>query len=213
MPANVEIDFLKGHHSIDLLSTDKLSKAYDEVLKKDYKEYEADNLNVHPLTYGTNTGNLDVRESIARWLEVCYSTINIDPDTINLTGGASYGCTNILNSVTDTKLIARRAYLVTPTYFLINAVFLDAGFQDKITSIKETPNGEDYEIDLKALQKSLEFYDQGEEDATADKEINICFDPCTRTDRKFYRYVIYMVPTYSNPGGISYSIKTRTRLI
>lgn len=108
--------------------------------------------------------------------------------------------------------VTQRAFIVTPTYFLINSVFIDFGFEGKMTAIEEVEDGDgEYEIDLRALERELEKYSHGLEDP-GEKEINVIDDPI-RGKRKLYRFVIYLVPTYSNPGGLTYSINTRMKLI
>lgn len=131
---------------------------------------------------------------------------------INLTGGSSYGAQNILLATTSTE-ITKQAFIVLPTYFLINYAFIDAGFEGKMTAIKETP-GEQYEIDLDYLKEQLEYHDQKNGlEPVGDTEINILIDPTGRGKRKQYRYVMYLVPTFSNPGGLTYSESMRAKLV
>ncbi|CAI5760815.1 unnamed protein product [Candida verbasci] len=116
------------------------------------------------------------------------------PDEINLTSGASYGIANILSSVTSS--ITKQVFVVTPTYFLINNVFQD--FNLKTTAIDETKDG----IDLVLLEDNLKKY-----------KIDESIVPDSRRERKLYNFILYMVPTFSNPGGITYSIETRKKLV
>ncbi|KAK6464920.1 valine--pyruvate aminotransferase [Scheffersomyces coipomensis] len=205
------INFFRGHPTRSLLPAEKIAKAYNHVLlDSDYLAYETDPLNQHPLQYGTDPGNFEVRKTIAEWTDKRFGRSNTNPDNLNLTAGASYGVANILTSVTDSSSITKQAFIVTPTYYLITSSFLDNGFEGKLTAIDETP-GDEYEIDLKTLEEKLIFYSKGLE-TTEHKEINVIKDP-VRGDRKLYRFVIYIVPTFSNPGGLSYSEKTRTKLI
>jgi DNA-binding transcriptional MocR family regulator len=218
------INFFKGHPTYTLLPTEEIALAYQKILlETDYLAFETDPLNQNPLTYGTDPGNYDVRKTISEWNNRNFGTSSSYADNINLTGGASYGIANILTAATDPS-ITKRAFVVTPTYFLINSSFIDAGLVDKMTAINEVHDGE-YDIDLHYLENQMKHY-SGEkeksigeevgtkirENAEDDKEINIISDPI-RPDRKIYQFVMYIVPTFSNPGGISYSIKTRTKLI
>lgn len=180
-------------------------------------EYENDPLNQHPLSYGTDPGNYDTRKAIAQWQDKKFGldkTSPTDPNTINLTAGASYGVANILASVTKAGSITKQAFIVSPTYYLINSSFLDVGFQGKLTAIDETPGKESkYDIDLEYLEQQLKKHSEGSEQAsTVDNEINIVNDN-SRGDRKYYRFVIYLVPTFSNPGGQIYSVETRLKLL
>mmetsp|Transcript_6226 Transcript_6226/g.7696 ORF Transcript_6226/g.7696 Transcript_6226/m.7696 type:complete len:441 (+) Transcript_6226:398-1720(+) len=206
------INFFKGHPTNSLLPAKEIADSYKKVLLEyDYSKYDNDPLNRHALTYGADAGNLDTRKVISKWNNKYFGRNDMDPDCINLTGGASYGFANILASVTDTKSITQRGFIVSPTYYLITPSFIDAGFENKLTAVVETP-GEEYEIDLKYLEEQLEFYDK-DLPPVGNKEINIISDASGRPDRKLYRYVIYIVPTYSNPGGLVYSTKTRKKLI
>ncbi|KAK6454144.1 valine--pyruvate aminotransferase [Scheffersomyces xylosifermentans] len=205
------INFFKGHPTRNLLPVQQIADAYNKVLLgSDYLAYDADPLNQHPLTYGTDPGNYDVRTTISDWVNSKFQAPVSSPANINLTGGASYGIANILTSTTDAATITKQAFIVSPTYFLINSAFLDAGFDGKLTAISETPDSE-YEIDLDHLEKKLKYHSLGLQSGEG-KEINVIKDP-VRGQRKLYRFVMYLVPTYSNPGGLTYSIKTRVKLI
>lgn len=198
------INFFKGHPLTRLLPLKQLAAAYAEVLAADYGDYEGSSDNRNPLTYGTDEGNLDVRQTLARWVGKHYLR-TVDPDTINLTAGASYGFANVLAACTHPS-ITRHAFVVLPTYFLINGALLDAGFEGRVSAIKETPELE-YDIDLVALEKALIKLQ-----LKAPKEPTVVQDP-TRGPWKYYRFVMYLVPTFSNPGGLTYSQKTRQKLL
>lgn len=203
------INFFKGHPTRELLPAKVIAESYKRVLlDSNYLFYDTDPLNQHPLQYGTDPGNLEIRKTVAQWVDRKFGIQGSDPDCINLTAGASYGVGNILASVTSPE-ITQRAFIVTPTYFLINSSFLDVGFEGKMTAIEETPNGE-YTIDVEHLEKALIKYSQGLEPVHDD--INIKIDP-VRGKRKFYRFVMYLVPTFSNPGGLTYSLQTRYKLL
>lgn len=207
------INFLKGHPTHSLLPAAQIAKAYEKVLlKNDYKPYETDPLNQHPLSYGTDPGNHDVRKSIAGWNDrIFHNSAATDPDCLNLTGGASYGFINILNSFTNSASYTKRAFIVTPCYYLINGAFIDTGFEGKITAIGETHDSGEYDVDIAHLEEELIKYSAGLDEVTP--ETNVFPDACGRGVDKFYRFVIYIVPTFSNPGGLTYSIKTRQKLI
>ncbi|KAI5962985.1 YEY2 [Candida pseudojiufengensis] len=200
------INFFKGHPSTQLLPSKLIADTYSKVLinNSDYLDYDNDPNNQHPLAYGTDSGNLDIRNTISNWVNSKYRSNYLTPDLINLTAGASYGVANILTSTTLPS-ITKKAFIVTPTYFLINSSFFDVGLGDDLIAINETA-GEEYDIDIQKLEEDLQKY--GEEDQASK---NIIKDP--RGERKIYQFVLYMVPTFSNPGGITYSRKTREKLI
>ncbi|KAI5956763.1 YEY2 [Candida jiufengensis] len=201
------INFFKGHPSTNLLPSKTIADTYSKVLvnNSDYLEYDNDPNNQHPLAYGTDPGNLEIRQTISDWVNSKYQSNYLNAELINLTAGASYGVANVLASTTLPS-ITKKAFIVTPTYFLINSSFVDVGLGDDLIAINETA-GEEYDIDLVKLKKELKKF--GKEDQT---EVNIIKnDP--RGERKVYQFVLYLVPTFSNPGGITYSVKTRKKLI
>ncbi|MCH0629915.1 PLP-dependent aminotransferase family protein [Kocuria palustris] len=197
------INFFKGHPLSRLLPAKAISLAYSSVLLTSYDDYEGNPDNRNPLTYGTDEGNLDVRKTIGEWVGKYYDR-RIDPDTICLTGGASYGFANILNACTHVDY-TKHAFVVSPTYYLINGALLDAGFEGRILAVKETPQLE-YDIDLVALEKQLIKHSLSANTGT------VIEDP-SRGKWKYYSFVMYMVPTFSNPGGLTYSVKTRKKLL
>ncbi|ODQ63259.1 PLP-dependent transferase [Nadsonia fulvescens var. elongata DSM 6958] len=115
-------------------------------------------------------------------------------------------CTSAENGYT------RRAFIISPTYYLINYIFNDAGFTNKLTAIKGDSHLETG-IDLVTLEEQLKFYDSQEED----EETKAKFAEFEKTNqarqRKVYKYAMYLVPTYSNPRGDTYSLETRTKLV
>jgi DNA-binding transcriptional MocR family regulator len=204
------INFFKGHPTKRLFPAKQIGESYTKVLSRSYDEYDNDGDNQHPLAYGTDPGNLEVRKSIGKWNGDFYGR-KVDPDAINLTAGASYGIANILSACTSHD-ITKQAFIVTPTYFLINGAFIDAGFEGKLTAIDECGNNptctSKYDIDLEYLESKLIHFSKG----IPPNYSSIVEDP-ERGKWKLYRFVIYIVPTFSNPGGMVYSIETRTKLI
>lgn len=213
MAAPKTIDFFKGHATLGLLPSDQIAAAYDKILKEEpYPHYQRDAQNTHPLHYGTDPGNLRIRENVVKWANGKFGRTQNDPNKINLTGGASYGAANILTSCTSFS-VTIQAFAVSPTYFLINYAFMDAGFEGKMTAIKETP-GEKYDIDIDRLETRLKELDaENGLQEVKETEVNIFEDPTGRGPRKMYRYVMYLVPTFSNPGAITYSVQTRKKLL
>lgn len=208
------INFFKGHPTLSLLPTKELAAAYNLVILDGGLHWEHDPHNRCPLEYGTDPGNLTVRQSLIGWSNGRYGRPGGDPDSVNLTAGSSYGAASILTACTSPQ-VTQRAFLVSPTYFLINYAFVDAGFAGKMEAVLETPGGE-YEIDVESLDARLTELDAAlglPPVNTSDPEINVISDPSGRGPRKLYRYVMYLVPTFLNPGGLHYSLKTRRRLI
>lgn len=205
------INFFKGHPTIDLLPNSELAASFNKILHKDYSESENDAVNRPPLQYGSDPGNYQIRKCISEWSCRKFNRPAAHPDTFNLTNGSSYGAMHILATCTDQE-ITKHAFLVSPTYFLINYVFHDFGFEGKMSSILETPN-QNYDIDLVLLELKLaELNEKYGFSEITDKECNL-IESSDRGLRKIYRYVMYLVPTFSNPGGLTYSRKTRIKLL
>ena len=96
------INFFKGHPTRELLPAKVIAESYKRVLlDSNYLSYDTDPLNQHPLQYGTDPGNLEIRKTVAQWVDRKFGIQGSDPDCINLTAGASYGVGNILASVTS----------------------------------------------------------------------------------------------------------------
>ena len=207
------INFFKGHPTLNLLPNKELAHAYETVLLgNNLALLESDPSDKFPLEYGTDPGNLSTRKTIIKWSNSKYGRESFDADVVNLTAGSSYGAANVLSACTRPD-ITKHVFLVSPTYFLINYAFIDAGFEGKMSSVLETSGGE-YDIDLAGFEQKLQQLDRehGLEQVTT-AEINIVDDPTQRGKRKFYRYVLYLVPTFSNPGGLTYSTRTRSKLL
>lgn len=198
------INFFKGYASNRLVPKQAISHAYSKVLlDTDFDQFDTDPDNRHPLSYGTDPGNLEVRQTISTFLGSNFGISPPNPDCINLTCGASFGIGVVLNRATDPSY-TERVFIVTPCYFLINPTFIDAGFSGKITSINETPTGK-YQIDLQLLEEELEKLSPASHTLKPDS--------CERPASKVYKSVIYIVPSFSNPGGLNYSLETRVKLI
>lgn len=214
MDAPAAINFFKGHPSYRLLPNHEIVEATTDLLTPDSRDYDDDTTNRHPLTYGSDEGAYWVREAICDFLNESVFKLPTSaiarstPECINLDSGASYGMLSILLQATLAHTgYTRQAFIISPTYFLINNCFVDAGFAGKLTAIDEV--GKDT-IDFDTLEKKLE---ECEKNATDEKDTECIDNPLSKTKKKIYRYVLYTVPTYSNPSGHTYSEETRLRLI
>lgn len=211
------INFFKGHPSFRLLPNKPIAEATAELLGAQTRDYDDDTRNRHPLTYGSNEGALWVRDSICHFNNdetfrfPAGDKARSKPEFLNLNSGASYGVLTVLLQTTLPHTgYTRQAFVVTPTYFLINDCFIDAGFASKVTAIDEV--GED-RINLAYLEQKLEQFENEsghENDKDALKKIN---NPLNKIPKKVYKYVLYCIPTFSNPSGNSYSTETKLKLI
>ncbi|KAH3661494.1 hypothetical protein OGAPHI_006341 [Ogataea philodendri] len=207
-------NFFRGHPSAELLPAKQVLDATHTVYERvilDENHYD-DVLNRHPLQYGCDLGNLEVRTAIADWNTRQFGLkVPSDPRCINMTNGASYGIMNILAQTTSPHNgLTRRAFLVTPTYFLINTTFIDAGFGGKLSGIEELEDGQ---IDLDEFARQLEYYDSLEEIRSPTEEDLKAIQHPKKLPKKIYRYVLYVTPTFSNPRGGTLTAETRYKLV
>ncbi|TID31250.1 hypothetical protein CANINC_000193 [Pichia inconspicua] len=208
-------NFFKGHPSTDLLPTEAILEASKSVLttfNNSMAHYDGRD-NTHPLNYGPDLGNLEVRSLISQWNDRLFQLQKpTDPDCINLTNGASFGLMNALQQCTyPFDDVTKQIFIISPTYFLINSVFIDSGYAKRFTAIKELDDGE---LDLETLRRKLEAFESKSpsKQKLTPEDIWRVHDP-TKPMKKIYNYVLYVVPTFSNPKGGSLSIKTKMQLI
>lgn len=205
----------------------------------------------------------------------------VDPDCINMTNGASFGALAVLTQLTNpyprtghsrpwssssslppsppsqqssqqSPPRTRRAFIVSPTYFMINSIFMDAGFAGKVDAIQQ--DVKTGHIDFATLEEKLEYYSKQETDPVDARQIReyraaaaaghehsnsssssggggsgnggssasatishpqSCFfhDPNRPEPRKTFSFVIYVIPTFSNPSGSIMSLADRLRLL
>ncbi|ANB14513.1 2-aminoadipate transaminase [Sugiyamaella lignohabitans] len=208
-----KVNFFRGHPSNSLLgpSSHYVLKASENVLSPAHRPGDDDDEDRHPLTYGSDPGSLTVRKQIAKWTypDLSADKEQIYADSINLTNGASFGAGGALLQCTSAHSgFTKQAFIVSPTYFLINSVFLDAGFADKFSPIEQRADGS---IDLVALEKLLVHFDKEPEVSYEDAAKYIQDD--SRPRRKLYKYVMYLVPTFSNPRGTVIPLSDRLKLL
>ncbi|KAE8552171.1 hypothetical protein EYB25_006065 [Talaromyces marneffei] len=201
------INLASGSPSPALIPVHDIQKAANTVLSTPSVWEEG-------LNYGADAGYLPLRQNLAQWLTEFYhddrteSSLNEpgrpDAERICVTGGASQNLACILQSYTD-PVYTKAIFVVEPAYFLSFRVFTDAGFDGKLKGIPEDDEG----IDIKILEQSLhaeaEKYLLEHDNVESVKEL--------RPYRKLYRYVIYCVPTFSNPSGRIMSLTRRQQLI
>lgn len=207
-------NFFKGHPSTDLLPMREILQASQCVIRsftKTMAHYDGRE-NTHPMNYGPDLGNLEVRSLVAQWNDRLFKAkAPTDPNCINLTNGASFGLANaILQCTYPFNDITKRIFVISPTYFLVNSCFIDNGYSGKLKAIPEFDNGE---IDIDSLVTELEQIEK----VTPSKPITAEDIPKTQQPgkpmKKIYNYVLYVVPTFSNPKGGSLSLETKLRLI
>lgn len=160
------------------------------------------------LIYGPHIGHPPLRNSVASWLSSVYSRV-VGPEGLAITNGASGNLSNVLQKFTD-PLYTRNILMVEPTYFLACPIFEDNGFQGKLKGIPEGENG----IDTDFLQRTLQ---SSEAEAARIAKANGAPDMPTikvgKTYPKIYKYIIYLVPTFSNPSGKTLPLQVREAVV
>ncbi|KAJ5574829.1 hypothetical protein N7450_008728 [Penicillium hetheringtonii] len=157
------------------------------------------------LLYGPDEGPESLRIHIAQWLNTFYRPHRpITPHRICITGGASQSLACILHVFTD-PLYTRNVFMVDPTYHLAGRMVDDAGFAHQTRRVPEDEEG----IDLDYLENALRT---AEAKAEADGNLEPTIKP-PRPWRKIYKYIIYAVPTFSNPATKIMSLGHRERLV
>ncbi|KAK8098931.1 PLP-dependent transferase [Apiospora kogelbergensis] len=160
------------------------------------------------LEYGDPTGPPALRDQLAQWLTGFYGTPNAT-DEICITAGASQGLAVVLQVLSD-PLYTQRVWVVTPCFHLGCKTFEDAGLAGKLCAVPETDTG----IDLDHLERELlQFESESSVNAAPgahqQPQTAKLIDPA----RKFYKHLIYLVPTFANPSGRTVPLVQRQRLI
>lgn len=206
----MSINFFRGHPTNSLLARKEILQASIELLKPETRDFDDVEDDRHPLAYGTDPGSLAVRNTIASWNgpRIGEKDNGVSGNHLNLTNGASFGAHNALNLCTNAASgYTRKAYIVSPTYFLINDVFHDNGFSGKLTSVLETDKG----IDLDGLIQDLEADSRA---AASEPKPDLAGAVGeSRSNNRYYKYVLYIIPSFSNPRGKLVSLEQRQKLI
>lgn len=158
------------------------------------------------LQYGPEHGDASLRAALCDWLSQTYKPIGLPLSTgeVMVTNGASNGLATILQKHADPG-VTRNIWIVEPTYFLACPVFRDAGFTGRIRGVPEGAGG----VDLSYLRSALN------EDASLEAaETPIAMKKTAKDGYpKIFRHVLYLIPTFSNPGGWTMSVDARTELV
>lgn len=194
------IDLFRGWPNPALLPTDLL-------LHETVAALSDPGTRIQALLYGPDAGAPHVRKNIARWLTAYYKPREaISPERIANTGGASQGLGCIMQVYTD-PVYTQNIWCVVPCYMLAFRILADAGFAHKLRSVPEDDEG----IDIDFLREALQ---QSERRSIANGETEIM--PMFKAPRpygKFYRHLIYAVPTFSNPSSKVMSLRRREQLV
>ncbi|KAF7117665.1 hypothetical protein CNMCM5793_006788 [Aspergillus hiratsukae] len=188
------IDLLKGSPAPALLPTQRLSDAAVSALSKP-------KVAVTGLDYGPDEGHFPLRTHIAEWLTGYYKPSQpIEADRICITGGASQNLTNILQVFTDPSQ-TRFIWMPQVTYHLVFRIFEDAGFYRRLRAVPEDEEG----MDMEFLEHAL-----ANDRAVAERKEGY---KRPESYRKIFKHVIYCVPDFANPTGVTMSLRRREALV
>ncbi|KAG8630483.1 hypothetical protein KVT40_002102 [Elsinoe batatas] len=190
------IDLLKGYPNPSLLPAQAISDAARAIL--------ADSVVSTPaLLYGADEGYLPFRQAVADWNTSFYGR-KVTTDNIVISGGASQNLACVLQVFSD-PLYTQNVWIVSPAYMLVFRIFQDHGFADKMKAVPEIKDG----LDIEWLQKELE---QCEHHLSQDPTSSKTLKP-SRPYSKYYRHILYCVPTFSNPSSTITSLPRRQALV
>ncbi|KAH3132256.1 hypothetical protein KXV82_008508 [Aspergillus fumigatus] len=179
-----------------LLPVQRLSDAAVSALSKP-------EVTVTGLDYGPDEGHFPLRTHLAEWLTAYYKPSQpIQADRICVTGGASQNLSNLLQVFTDPSQ-TRCIWMPQATYHLAFRIFEDAGFHGRLRAVPEDEEG----MDVKFLEHAL-----ANDEAIADRVQRAKYKRDERY-RKIFNHVIYCVPNFSNPTGVTMSLRRREALV
>ncbi|KAK6536583.1 hypothetical protein TWF281_000810 [Arthrobotrys megalospora] len=204
------IDFMRGHPSTELLATSEMLAAANAVLGSPDLPQDSYDEDRHPLHYGPDLGNISFRRELGIWSAIRYGLKSpTPPEMINLTSGASNGLSKALELFTNPiGGYTRRAFILTPVYFLACPIFQDAGFSNLLTAIPLTSCGTS--LDFPTLISHL----NSSSSSSPQPSLESAISPVKSSIPKpLYRHVLYCVPTFSNPTGTTLSLSSRTQLV
>ncbi|KJK60311.1 ARO8 like protein [Aspergillus parasiticus SU-1] len=186
------LNLSRGWPASDLFPTQVIQNAAVSVLSNPI-------ITEQGLGYGPDEGHFELRKNIADWLSRNYSLSRaLSAERICISGGASQNLACVLQVFTD-PMHTRYVWMVEPIYHLVFGIFEDAGFYNRLRAVPEDECGIDVDFLEEALKKSA-----------------IDHQPVTlpeRPYRKTYTHIIYCVPTFSNPSGITMPLSRREALV
>lgn len=158
-------------------------------------------------------GDSAFRELLATFLSRRYLSSNpVSPECIAVTPGASIGLLWALIAFTNApnkrlrseEKVTRMAFLPLPTYHLVFQTFADMGFvfpgKGFNATVQGIPEDEDGII-IEVLEEKLR--ELNSQDATTSHS----------GSNRIFQFVLYLVPSHSNPSGTVISTERREQLI
>ncbi|KAH8808762.1 pyridoxal phosphate-dependent transferase [Xylogone sp. PMI_703] len=212
---STQINLFRGWPNPSLLPVEALKRAANHALEKR-------DVAVPALLYGPDPGYGPLREQIASWLSAFYSSTfsqipgftgppststsstaaaeaSIPKDRIVITGGASQNLACACQVFSD-PVRTLRTWMVAPSYFLAGGVFGDSGLV-----CGAAPEGKEG-VDLEELERRIVEVERVEGGRKKGK-------PLKPKGEQAFTHLIYCVPTFSNPSGITMTLENRIGLV
>lgn len=192
------INLMRGWPNTSLLPVGLLQSTTQEAL--------ADHSIAHPgLLYGPDPGYEPFRQAVAAWLTTFYQPrAPTTASRIVATGGASQNLGSLLSVFTDPEY-TRNVWIVAPAYYLSFAIFEDASLGSKMRAVPEDEEGLDMEYLRAEIRKS--------ETRAREHGVDRPRYKSKRQGGKFYKHIVYCVPTFANPSSRTMSLSRRQELV
>lgn len=177
-------------------------------------------VSVPGLLYGPDHGFLQLRKELAKWFTAFFKPGALEDESreveevgeerICITGGASQSLGVLMSVFSDAGGRTKYVWCGSPVYMLAGRVFEDHGFSAERGNVRAIPEDE-FGIDVEYLRRELEKCDN-KEGAVETKKSSASVKP-DRPWRKYYRHILYIVPTFSNPSSKTLPLKRRQDLV
>lgn len=210
------ISFEFGTPSDDLLPSDLVKEAVIALLDSSNDQH------LNSLQYGPQLGSHTFREAIKKWAS------SESTSTITCTAGASQSLKNIAHMFTCPSTII---LVEDPTYFIGIRVLKEALPQNVFKSVPMSRSDHDL-LDLDALEEMLSslsssshanidanYGTQAEQQLISSiQEVETSQQAAAATTKdsashKVFHFLLYLVPTFSNPSSKTMSLESRHRLV
>eukprot|EP00842_Homolaphlyctis_polyrhiza_P002238 jgi/Hompol1/3014/HPOL_006296-RA len=172
----------------------------------------------HSLQYGPVLGDRRLRNELAKFLSAEYGS-TVRPENLCITNGASQSLSNIITLFSGPDTVI---FIENPTYFLAIRVFEDHGFQrSDLVAIPTDSEG----IDINVLREQLKKHAAAKQESAlngsgdhleqSSKRTRVADAPQPPAGQglKRFPFILYLVPTFSNPTGSTLGTLRRKELV
>lgn len=199
------ISFEFGAPNDDLLPLNILQEASKEL-------FSSPDSYSYSMQYGPQLGDELFRKRLAEWLKE-QGLHNVESGHFCLTNGASQSLANIINLFTNQNTIV---LVENPTYFIGIRLIREMMSSNKIVSCPGDSDGLDLEILEDILEKESKLFPKTQPKVSSMPGMLV--DTTKEASKpvisnKKYNFLLYLVPTFSNPSGHTLSLEKRYKLV